>query len=422
MSFDTTQLRPVSEKRIAVRVTPDALRQIRGGHPWVYDQSITSISHDSSPGDLAVVFDDNRDFAAIGLWDPQSPIRLKILHTGRPTTIDADFWRTRLQAAIAIRADIADDLGNTGFRVVHGENDGLPGLVLDEYADVAVLKLYTTAWLPHLRTIVPLIAELLEPESLVLRLSRNIAEQMPDSLHEGSALIGRPPTEPVMIRENGLRFESHPITGQKTGYFLDHRDNRRMVRDLAEGARVLDMFSCSGGFSIHAAAGGARKVHSVDLSGHAIETARRNMAHNASDPRIAACEHQLTVGDAFETMHGLIDRNERFDMVIVDPPSFAQRKVNVPAALRAYAKLTTLAIELVPDGGILVQASCSSRVSAEAFHQTVTDAAAASSADLDVIERTSHCVDHPVGFAQGAYLKAVFATVNKGRSPNSLIG
>ncbi len=415
VSFDESRSGSPSRKRIAVRVTPDALRQIRGGHPWVYDGSITSWSHDGAAGDLAVVFDDKREFAAIGLWDPDSPIRIKILHRGRPATIDIGFWTTLVSTAVELRRPLIDDPSNNGFRLVHGENDGLPGLVLDQYADVAVLKLYSSAWFSHLADITSVIADVVAPKSLVMRTSRNIAELLPDGLTEGMALIGDLPEEPTMFVENALTFEAHPITGQKTGHFLDQRDNRQMVRDLADGAKVLDVFSCTGGFSVHAAAGGATMVHSIDLSRSAIEAAERNMAHNRSDPSVAACHHTTTTGDAFAAMQSLATAGEQFDIVIVDPPSFAQRQANVSAALRAYSRLTSLALGLVSDQGVLVQASCSSRVTADDFHRNIEQTAATAGVDLIELARTGHCLDHPVGFSQGAYLKAKFAKVDKRR-------
>jgi len=396
-----------------VRVSPDALRQIRGGHPWVYDGSITSTSHDGSPGDLAVVFDDRRSFAAIGLWDPKSPIRIKILHTGQPARIDREFWLTRLSTALSIRQPLIDDPANEGIRLLHGENDGLPGLVLDIYSNVAVLKLYTAAWLPHLHTLTGVIETLVSPDSLIVRFSRNISHDLPPGLAEGSTLLGPVPVEPVMFLENGLRFEAHPLTGQKTGHFLDQRDNRQKVRDLATGSRVLDVFSSTGGFGVHAAAGGAYEVHSVDITPGAILTATRNMAHNRSLTSVAACRHVVTTADAFETMAALADRHERYDMVIIDPPSFAQRRSNVPAALRAYARLSVLALQLVSDGGVLVQASCSSRVTADDFHRGVEQAARSGGFDMEVLARTGHCLDHPVGFVHGSYLKAIFTRISR---------
>ena len=168
-----------SDRRLAVRVTPDALRRLRGGHPWLFEGSIRSVSHEGAPGDLAVVFDDDRQFVAIGLFDPSSPIRVKVLHQGKPTTIDPAWFRARLDAAVGRRAPLAHpepgEPATTAYRVVHGENDGLPGLVVDRYGHVLVVKLYSTAWVPHLAVVVPILRELVPVSSIVLRLARSLA-------------------------------------------------------------------------------------------------------------------------------------------------------------------------------------------------------------------------------------------------------
>ena len=197
-----------------------------------------------------------------------------------------------------------------------------------------------------------------------------------------------------------------PVGGQKTGYFLDQRANRLRVGADAADARVLDVFCCHGGFSVHAALGGARHVHSVDLSPHATEAARRHVAANAP------IDHAISTGDAFEVMADLAARGERYDVVVVDPPSFASRRDAVPGALRAYSRLTHLALDVVEPGGLLVQASCSSRIDRERFDATVEAAVDRAGRRLDVVARTDHDIDHPIGFPEGAYLKAIFARID----------
>jgi 23S rRNA (cytosine1962-C5)-methyltransferase len=414
-SGDGAALATPDIRRLAVRVTKDAQRQLRGGHPWVYDASIISVNRNEAAreiaaGDLAVVFDDNRRFLAIGLWDPSSPIRINILHQGKPTSIDVDWWRSRFAEALQARAALADPASQTtAYRCVSGENDGLGGLVLDRFGEHYVIKIYSPAWIAHLPTIVPIIVELTGCTSLVLRWSRAVGASRVYGFHEGMALHGVAPTEPVLFTENGLAFEADLINGQKTGFFLDQRDNRARVRRLATGRRVLDVFSSSGGFSVAAAAGGASDVCSVDLSPHAIAEAKRNMDRNRASTIIDATEHRTEIGDAFRVMERMARSSSRFDMVIIDPPSFAQNQASVERAFRAYGKLTELGVDLLGRGGILVQASCSSRVTADAFFTTVHDAASRRSVRLVELERTGHGIDHPTSFPQGAYLKALFA-------------
>ena len=392
-------------------MTRDALRQIRGGHPWVFADSITSTSHEGAPGDLAVVFDDRRRFAAIGLWDPASPIRVRVLHQGSPTPIDAAFWAERLASAHERRRALVDDPATTAWRWVHGENDGFPGLVLDRYDTTVVAKVYSAAWLPHLHDVVEAALAHGPVESVVARFGRSVAAAADHvGLAEGTALAGTAPDAPVRFRENNLSFDADLVAGHKTGHFLDQRDNRARVRALADGARVLDVFCCTGGFSVHAAAGGARSVLAVDASAPAVSAAGRNLELNRGEVD-ARFELTTAVGDAFEVLDALGRGRERFDLAVVDPPSFTRRAGDADAAVRAYRKLTTLAVACVERGGVLVQSSCSSRVDADAFHATVHGAAEAAGRSLTDIERTGHALDHPVGFPQGAYLKTLFASV-----------
>jgi 23S rRNA (cytosine1962-C5)-methyltransferase len=416
-------------RRIAVRATADAIRQLRAGSPWLYDGSITSVSHDGAPGDLAVVFDDQRRFVAVGLFDPASPIRIKVLHAGDPATIDADWFGRRIDAALGRRDGLAADRGTTAYRLVHGENDGMPGFVADRYDATVVVKLYTVAWFPHLASVVEALVARTGAERVVLRLGRDAAARNPTSLADGDTLVGAAPDGPVRFRERGLVMEADVVHGPKTGYFLDQRDNRGLVRSMAAGRDVLDVFASTGGFSVSAAAGGARSVHLVDLAAPAIETARRNLEHNMRLREVRECSVRTTVGDAFEVMQALGrdasgDRHDpdrygpdrydpdRYDLVIVDPPSFAQNQASIDRALRAYGKLTRLAVALIRPGGMLVQASCSSRVDTDSFASTVHDAARRSGRAFHEVRRTGHPVDHPIGFSQGAYLKAIFARVD----------
>ncbi|MET0144280.1 MAG: class I SAM-dependent rRNA methyltransferase [Ilumatobacteraceae bacterium] len=409
---DRPSSRPgVERRRIAVHITRDAERQVRAGHPWVFDASITSTSHAGAAGDLAVVFDHDRRFLAIGLYDPASPIRVRIVHHGTPEAVDGAFWARRVAAAVERRQPLVEagggDGATTGYRVVHGENDGLPGLVVDRYDDTAVIKVYSAAWLAHLDDVVDALHAHVGPARVVLRRSRAVGGGSDVAV----AVVGELPDGPVGFLEGGLSFEADVVRGQKTGHFLDQRENRQRVARQAAGRRVLDVFSCTGGFSVHAAAGGAVAVTSVDQSSAALDTARRNMAANSGLAAVAAARHETVTGDAFEVLAHLAGQRRRYDVVVVDPPSFASRRDQVGAALRAYGRLTKLAVAVVEPGGLLVQASCSSRVPADQFATVVHDAAGRAGRPLVEEARTGHPLDHPVGFPEGAYLKALYARV-----------
>jgi 23S rRNA (cytosine1962-C5)-methyltransferase len=392
-------------RRIAVRATPRAERALRRGHPWLFERAIRQQSHDGAPGDLAVIFDRRRSFLAVGLYDPHSTIRVRVLQHREPATIDRDWFRARLAAAARLRAPLLE-AATTGYRLVHGENDGLPGLVVDRYEGTLVLKLYTSAWIPHLRDVLAALASVAPAERLVLRLGRAMLEQ-PQYLYglsDGAILSGPNLDGPVLFWENGLRFEVDPIRGQKTGFFLDQRDNRARVEKLADGKAVLNVFAYTGGFSVYAARGGARSIVSVDTSAPALEAATRNLAHNQQTP-----PHEIVAEDAFEALARMGKNRRRFDLVIVDPPAFAQKRTQAAQALSAYERLTRLSLSVLQPGGALVQASCSSQVDAETFFETVHRAAAQAGRPLREMERTGHALDHPITFKEGAYLKCLFA-------------
>jgi 23S rRNA (cytosine1962-C5)-methyltransferase len=303
------------------------------------------------------------------------------------------------------------DGATTGYRLAHGENDGLPGLVVDCYERTLALKLYTSAWLPHLRDVLTALSCVNPAERVVLRLGRAVLEQPQElyGLRDGAILLGPDLDGAVLFRENGLCFEADPARGQKTGFFLDQRDNRARVEKLSEGRAALNVFAYTGAFSVYAARGGARSVVSVDTSVLALQAAARNMAHNQDVPAAAAAAHETMTGDAFEALAQMGENGRRFEMVIIDPPSFAQSQMQVARALAAYERLTRLGLRVLRPGGVLVQASCSSRVDTETFFEAVNRAAVQVGRPLREIERTGHPLDHPITFKEGAYLKCLFA-------------
>lgn len=400
-----------AERNMAVRVMPAGERALRQGHPWLFERAIRSQSYQGRPGDLAVAFDAKGRFLAAGLYDPRSPIRVKVLQHGTPARIDEQWFLGRFAAAASLRAPLAHT-DTTGYRLVHGENDGLPGLVADRYDRTLVLKLYTPAWIPHLRRLLPALEAVQPFERLVLRLGRSL-EAYPEDLYglaDGQVLWGPEPDGPVAFTENGLHLEANVLLGQKTGFFFDQRENRARVEQLAEGQSTLNVFSYTGGFSLYAARGGAPTVLSTDLSIPALEAAERHFRLNLGHPRIAAAQHTTQAGDAFAILEELSSAGRRFGLVIVDPPSFAQSQAQIPGALAAYARLATLGLGVLAPEGTLVMSSCSSRVSAEAFFTCVLGAAAGAGRALREIARTGHPLDHPIGFPEGAYLKCLYAT------------
>jgi 23S rRNA (cytosine1962-C5)-methyltransferase len=396
---------PVPRLRLRVSATAESI--IRSGHPWLFAESIQEQNRDGKLGELAVVYDRQDCFLAVGLFDPGSPIRLRVLHAGKPATINDAWWAGRLNQAIERRQGLFD-AQTTGHRWINGESDRWPGLVLDRYETTLVLKLYTAAWLPRLDEIARLLAERLRPERIILRLSRNIQQVATEHFakRDGEVLKGAPPTEPVIFLESGLRFEADVLQGQKTGFFLDQRQNRCEVAALAAGRDVLNAFSFSGGFSLYAARGGARSVTDLDLSRHALSAASRNFALNQSVPAVAPCAHELIQADAFDWLAG--NPHRRFGLVVLDPPSLAKRELERSGAIRAYERLAVSGIGHLSPGGVLVACSCSAHVTADEFFGAVRRAAGKSRRKCAELRTTHHAADHPVTFKEAEYLKAIY--------------
>jgi 23S rRNA (cytosine1962-C5)-methyltransferase len=380
---------------------------LRAGHPWLFSDSVREQNRAGQAGELAVIYDRKDRFLASGLFDPDSPIRVRVLHVGKPQAIDHAWWAERLTRALEARQGLFDEQTN-GFRWINGESDGWPGLVLDRYDRTLVLKLYTAAWLPRLEEVAGLISGRLYPWRIVLRLSRNIQTLAQHQFRkaDGEVLSGPPLDGAVTFLETGLRFEADVVRGQKTGFFLDQRENRRQVEALARGRDVLNAFSFSGGFSVYAARGGARSVTDLDLSAHALAGAERNVALNAANASVASCRHELVQADAFEWLNQ--QAAQRFDLVILDPPSLAKREGERIGAVRAYGRLALSGIERLTRGGILVACSCSAHVSAEEFFEAVRRAALSSGRRFEELRTTRHAPDHPTTFPEAEYLKAIY--------------
>jgi 23S rRNA (cytosine1962-C5)-methyltransferase len=393
--------------RLRLRVIARAEFILRSGHPWLFADSIREQNREGEIGELAVIYDRRDNFLGIGLYDPTSPLRVRMLHVGKAQTINREWWSARMEQALARRRGLFDEQ-TTGFRWINGESDGWPGLVLDRYDTTLVLKLYTAAWQTRLSEILDLIEHSLHPERVLLRLSRNIQSTLTARFKnsDGEILRGPPLPGPVIFLESGLRFEADVLKGQKTGFFLDQRENRRKVRTLAKGRMVMNVFSFTGGFSVYAADGGAASVTDLDISAHALAGAERNFALNESRRALAACAHETIKADALEWLGGNSKRN--FDLIVLDPPSFAKRENEKTRAIAAYTRLASLGIRHLRPGGILVACSCSAHVNAGEFFETVLKAAKASRRNFRELEATSHAPDHPATFVEADYLKAIY--------------
>ena len=386
--------------RLRLELFPRAETAVRSGHPWVYADSIKSQNREGETGELAVMYDKKDRFLAIGLYEADSPIRVRILHCGKPAGIHRDWWLEKAQACLARRErNILKD-GTDGARLINGESEGFPGLVADIYAGTLVVKIYAASWLAQWEEIEDVFREVFRPQHLILRLSRNIT-QYAASMGFTEGFRSEPGEETVVFSENGIRFEAAVLKGQKTGFFLDQRDNRSRVEQLAAGRDVLNVFSFTGGFSLYAARGGARSVTDLDISRHALDSAARNYSLN---PSLAGVKRFAVQADAFRWLE---ESGENYDLIITDPPSLAKRESEREGAARAYARLNLAALRRLRTGGLLIAASCSAHVSAEEFYGAVEVALQENGLPFCELWRYGHATDHPAAFREAEYLKAV---------------
>ncbi len=391
---------------LAIKLKIKAEKIVKKGHPWVFSQSISKQNTKGVAGDIAILFGQHdNEVYAIGLYDPHSPVRIKIIHRGKGVQIDAQFFQQKIARAFQIRVPLLQKDTNA-YRLLFGENDGFPGMIVDIYNQVGVLKLYSEIWLPYLPMITPALVHAAGIESLVLRLSRNLQKQ-PITYQEGSVLYGNLKDPEVLFTEHGVHFKTHVILGHKTGFFLDHRDNRHRIGSLSKGKTVLDVFSYAGGFSIHALAGGAKEVTCIDFSMQALALAKTNARLNPH----SGIFNTLS-GDAFTLLKELHKKGKTYDIVIIDPPSLAKSKSEKDIAKRKYAELARLGVALTKRKGILLLASCSSRITTTAFLEIHQREFAQLGVEYQTLAFTEHDLDHPVTFKEGAYLKSVFYKID----------
>lgn len=390
---------------LAVKLSAKGERSVRTNHPWVFSDSIISTNKEGVAGDIAVIFSHSKNkVMGVGLYDPDSPIAIKMIHHGGGATIDNAFFKEKIKEAFVLRAKLLKTNTNS-YRLLFGENDGFPGFIADVYAQVLVVKLYSEIWLPYLHSICEQLIAISGVETLVLRLSRKLQQSKAHPIKDGMVLYGTLSNETIVFKEHGVNFSANVIRGHKTGYFLDHRNNRKRVGELSKDKSVLDVFSYAGGFSVHALANGATTVTSLDISEQALALAIKNGKRNDYKGT-----HNVIAGDAFLELEKLVASKTQFDIVVIDPPSFAKSEKEVFLALKKYKQLAQLGVRLVKKGGVLVLASCSSRVTSKAFFNLNKEVLDGSNRNYTLQKKTYHDSDHPVTFPEGAYLKCGYYT------------
>ena len=388
---------------LAVKLNAAGERSVLNGHPWIFSNSIVKNNKEGRTGDICVIFSKLKNkVIGVGLLDNESPIRIKMIQTGGGAKLNEAYFQNRVEEAFSKRQQLLSTQTNS-YRLIFGENDGFPGLIADVYDSVLVIKIYSGIWWSFLPKVLNQLIAISKVSTSVLRLSRNLQSKAPEGLYDGQVIYGELSNEVVEFVEHGVRFSANVIKGHKTGYFLDHRHNRKKVGELSQHKTVLDVFSYAGGFSVHALAEGASEVTSVDISSQALELAKMNAKLNSFEGI-----HKTIVGDAFEVLKSLIKHRKTFDIVVIDPPSFAKQQSEVALAKKKYRQLAKLGIALCAKDGILILASCSSRVSSKAFFDINKSELIASGRSFETQLKTQHDSDHPVGFPEGAYLKCGF--------------
>jgi len=399
--------------RGTVVLKPKRARPFFGRHPWVLDSAVLRVDGapaDGAPADGAVVDLVTHDgaFVARGLWNSASRIRVRLYAFDAATRLDAGFFRGRIESAAALRRALGLDDRRGAARLVNSEGDDLSGLIVDRYGDWLAVQVTSLAMSLRLDAICDALEAVVAPRGILLRgAERGLAQleglRLADRLVRGSA-----PTGPIFVEEHGLTFGVDLSEGQKTGFYLDQRENRQAAARLARGRRVLDAFCYSGGFGLACAVrGGARSVLAVDSSAKATALAKANADLNG------AANMAVETVDATRELGALVAAGERFGMVILDPPKFARSRAAIDDAVRAYHRINRLAVDLLEPGGILVTNSCSGAVSREDFLVMLSGVAQRAGRTIQVLECRGAAADHPVSVSclESEYLKCAIARV-----------
>jgi 23S rRNA (cytosine1962-C5)-methyltransferase len=379
-------------------------KSLKRRHPWLFSGAIEKLSGKPGAGDTVEIKGASGQPLGRAAYSPKSQIRARMWTFDANEEVDAAFFRRRIERALALREALPARRHTNALRIVHGESDGLPGLIVDRYADVLVAQFLAAGVERWRDPILDVLSELTAAEAIFERSDAEVRKLEALPARVGFARGNRNASRCPIV-EYGLNFRVDVEQGQKTGFFLDQRENRQRVRELAAGREVLDGFCYTGGFSIAALAGGARRITAIESSAPALEVARENLAANPFD----AARVQFVQGDVFAQLRALRDRAAQFQMVILDPPKFAPSAAQVKNAARAYKDINLLAFKLLAPGGLLATFSCSGGVSAELFQSIVAGAALDAGADAKIVERFGAAADHPIAleFPEGEYLKGL---------------
>ena len=378
-------------------------RRIKSGHPWVFSNEIDKLPANLTPGQTAQVYDSRGYVVGSGFYNPKSLIAVRLYSRGAQE-LDLELMVTRISAAARLRQSLYP--GSSDYRLLYGESDGLPGLIVDRYGDQLVMEIMSLGMDIRRDLIVEALTEVLHPACIYER-SDSYSRVLEGLRETESVLLGALKPE-VVIDENGLKFAVNIKHGQKTGWFYDQRDNRLALRQYVRGKRVLDCFCHTGGFALNAAAAGAKSVLGLDISDRAIEQAIKSAGLNNLS---GLC--QFEPADVLHTLKERVESGEKYEVVILDPPAFAKNKKSIESALKGYKEINLRAMKLLSPGGILLSCSCSYHVDDEQFKVMLVDAARDANRTLKLLEFRHQSKDHPVLLAcrETQYLKCAIMVV-----------
>ena len=400
---------PAALSGATVFIKPKRARPFFGRHPWALDSAILRVDGNPDSGDVVDVVTHDGNFIARGLWNASSRIRVRLYTFMQDQALDHIFWNARIENAVALRQQLGLFSKKTGCRLINSEGDNLSGVIVDQYGPYLAVQVTALAMAERLDMICDSLERIVQPKGILLRGAERGLGKL-EGLHLPDRLLrGEPPDGPIFVEEHGLRFGVDLTEGQKTGYYLDQRENRQAAARYAAGRRVLDMFCYSGGFGVACAvSGNASSVLSVDSSIKAISLARANAELNN------ATTMTVEQADAFEKLASLEEENAKFGMVVLDPPKFARSRASASDALRAYHRINRLGVDLLEPGGILVTCSCSGAITRDDFLMTLSAVAQRSGRTLQLLEFRGAAPDHPVNLhcLEGEYLKCVIARVH----------
>lgn len=371
-------------------------------HPWIFSRAIKTVSPSVQDGDIVNVLKHDRKLLGTAYFNSKSQIALRLFSFFEEENIDQKFFEEKFQAAYARRLAFLHSKTNA-YRLVFSESDGLPGLIVDRYKDFLVIQIHTLGMDKLKNVIVKALRKVFQPKGIYERSDVDVRKKEGLKTFPTGVLYGEEPSELYEIAEHGLKFLVDIQQGQKTGFFLDQRENRSALRTYCNEKEVLNLFSYSGGFSLSALQGGASKVTSVDISQSAVNLAQKNFDLNGYETK----KHSFVAQDVFDYLDFCLKEGRTFDVVVVDPPAFVKSKDHLKNALQAYIRLNEKALKVLKKGGIMASSSCSSHVSRDLFQMILFKAALRAGDNLTVIETKTQPFDHPlnVRFPEGEYLK-----------------